>query len=90
MRLLYKCGGLLARQTSCQVDSGSQEWILKLFRECNLGKDLEKRFREQLVPSSVMAAINKRIRTANILLSHDPTGSVLLKLTSCNNIKYLE
>ncbi|CAD8058689.1 unnamed protein product [Paramecium sonneborni] len=94
MKLLHRCGGLLARQSNILIEMQSYQWIMKIFKDVyltNQDRGFESKFKTQILNSSIVDLINKRIKSNSILLAHDPTGSILLKLASHNRtIYYLE
>ncbi|CAD8146928.1 unnamed protein product [Paramecium pentaurelia] len=94
MKLLHRCGGLLARQCNIQIEMQSNQWITKIFKDVYLivqDREFESKFKSQILNSSIVDSINKRIKSNSILLAHDPTGSILLKLAShTRTIYYLE
>ncbi|CAD8140921.1 unnamed protein product [Paramecium octaurelia] len=94
MKLLHRCGGLLARQSNLQIEMQSHQSMMKIFKDVYLivqDREFESKFKALLLNPSIVDSINKRIKSNSILLAHDPTGSILLKLAShTRTIYYLE
>ncbi|CAD8138049.1 unnamed protein product [Paramecium octaurelia] len=94
MKLLHRIGGLLSRQSNIQIEMQSHQWIMKIFKDVQLvvqDKEFEQKFKSQLINSAIVDIMNQRIKTNTILLAHDPTGSILLKLASpSRKIQYLQ
>ncbi|CAD8132181.1 unnamed protein product [Paramecium octaurelia] len=94
MKLLHRIGGLLSRQSNIQIEMQSHLWIMKIFKDVQLivqDKEFESKFKSQLINPAIVDIMNQRIKSNTILLAHDPTGSILLKLASpSRKIQYLQ
>ncbi|CAD8060570.1 unnamed protein product [Paramecium sonneborni] len=91
MKLLHRCGGLLARQSNVLIEMQSYQWIMKIFQDVYLtiqDRQFESKFKASMLNPSIVDLINNRIKSNSILLAHDPTGSILLKLASHNRTIY--
>ncbi|CAD8150178.1 unnamed protein product [Paramecium pentaurelia] len=94
MKLFHRIGGLLSRQSNIQVEMQSNLWIMKIFKDVQLivqDKEFEQKFKSQLINPAIVDIMNQRIKSNIILLAHDPTGSILLKLASpSRKIQYIQ